>query len=380
MKEKSFLRLSIKAFLHPKKALKWLLRKLRIQSPGPGHLDSKSRIIRTASLIKRKPISFPETKEELLQAPLYKDQFWYYHAELLPGVITKGVYPENYPMLPRILMRNCDLKNTSCMDIGSMEGIIPVLMKRQGAREVVATDAYDDSGYRMEALKHYYNVNFDFYVVGLMYDLYKKFPGKSFDLINCSGLLYHVISPFHVLMGLRPLLKKNGLMIVSTNVVDVDGYFMEFNDRGRLQEEQDTFWYISIKLLDYMLRYLGLAPMDCMYVPHTIIQSDYKYVFDKPSGYLSVACKAVDHALPCDEDTWMPRSEKGSIERSGLCDWSRVGRQEKSKITYTSKTDKLFWRDDADCIDLWKAVKNSKPITEAKNPEDTHLLRLSDMS
>ena len=54
----------------------------------------------------------------------------------MPGLITKGQYPDSFPMLPRMLLRNCDLRGTTCLDLGSMEGLMPVLMCRQGAKAV----------------------------------------------------------------------------------------------------------------------------------------------------------------------------------------------------------------------------------------------------
>ena len=88
----------------------------------------------------------------------------------------------------------------------------------------------------MAAVQHYYGLSFEYQDVGLMYDLSKKIK-RSFDLINCSGLLYHVFSPLMVLTGLRSLVKRNGLIIVSTNVVHSPDYVMEFNNEGRWQEE-----------------------------------------------------------------------------------------------------------------------------------------------
>jgi 2-polyprenyl-3-methyl-5-hydroxy-6-metoxy-1,4-benzoquinol methylase len=87
---------------------------------------------------------------------------------------------------------------------------------------VVATDATDHCQAKMAALRHYYGTEFSFQKVGLMYDLahkLRKAGNAGFDVINLSGLLYHVFSPLMVLAGVRPLLKKQGLMIVSTNVV-----------------------------------------------------------------------------------------------------------------------------------------------------------------
>jgi hypothetical protein len=55
------------------------------------------------------PQSFPDTAEELAKSDLFTG-WWYYSVELLPGLITKGHYPDSFPLLPRILLRNCDLR------------------------------------------------------------------------------------------------------------------------------------------------------------------------------------------------------------------------------------------------------------------------------
>jgi hypothetical protein len=96
--------------------------------------------------------------------------------------------------------------------------------------------------------------------------LHRKIRG-SFDPINRSGLLYHVFSPLHVLAGVRPLLRRNGLMIVSTMVILNDGIYAEFNAYGRMQEDGMTFWYPTIPLLEYQLRYMRREPVDALLEP-----------------------------------------------------------------------------------------------------------------
>jgi len=95
---------------------------------------------------------FPDTAEELAKTDLFTG-WWYYSVELMPGLVTKGQYPDSFPMLPRIVLRNCDLRGTSCLDLGSMEGLVPVLMCRQGAKTVLATDAIDHCREKMAALR-----------------------------------------------------------------------------------------------------------------------------------------------------------------------------------------------------------------------------------
>src|SRR6476661_4705125 len=191
--------------------------------------------------------SFPHSAEDLQKSELFAG-WWYYSVELLPGLITKGQYPDSFPMLPRILLRNCDLRGTTCLDLGSMEGLMPVVMCRQGAKKVLATDAIDHCREKMAALRHYYGVEFEFHQVGLMYDLTSKLRKSrraSFDVINLSGLLYHVFSPLMVLAGVRPLLKKNGLMIVSTNVVR-DDPMPTRGDNWMLKSAQHSWEYTGL--------------------------------------------------------------------------------------------------------------------------------------
>lgn len=281
-----------------------------------------------------------------------------------------------------MMLRKIDLKGATCLDLGSMEGLIPVLMCRQGAKSVLATDAIDHCAEKMAALRHYYSAHFDFLRVGLMYDLTKKLReanNASFDVINLSGVLYHVFSPLMVLAGVRPLLKKNGIIIVSTNVVLDDSVSMHLNDGGRFQEESNTFWYTSIKALDYMLRYLKLAPIDCLYLPHQDIKSSVRYVSDINSGYCSIVCRATEDVVATAGDNWMRRAAAESWEYKGLIDWEFYHRQPESSVSYSGSVARELFRSDIDAVDLWKAA-SSNQIHKADRSIDAHILKLADQS
>ena len=326
--------------------------------------------------VRKMTVNYPKTAETLRASHIYT-QWWYYSIELLPGVITRGQYEDTFPFLPRTILRNCRVGDMECLDLGSMEGVIPILMAQNGARRVLATDAVDHCREKLAAVQHYYGLSFDYQNVGLMYDLSKKVKG-SFDLINCSGLLYHVFSPLMVLAGLRPLVKRNGLLIVSTNVVHSADYLMEFNNEGRWQDETNTFWYISVTLLDYVLRYLRLAPIDCIYLPHANIQSYVRYKADKPSGYMSVACRAVDQPLLVNTDRWMDKSARESWEYQGLIDWKRAAGNPVSQIKYNGNMERKCLRNDTRSMDLWRAVNENAPVRMGEG--DTHILRLGERS
>ena len=299
--------------------------------------------------------------------------WWYYSVELAPGVVAKGIdYEWDIPMLPRMLMRSCDLADKDCLDLGSMEGLIPILMKRKGARSALATD-YDDRLMRkIEAVQYAYGVDFEYETVGLMYDLHKKLTRRSFDFINCSGLLYHTWSPLHVLAGVRPLLRRNGLMIVSTIVNLDDESFMEFNLAGHLNPECNTFWYVSVGWLGYVLRYLHLRPVDVLYFVHDEHWRTPGHPLPKVRrAYVSVLCRATQTA---EDDPWMEVSSRASIEYLDITDWSVANSQTISTIATVGD------RRDISDLSLFEAIQSSAPIPELVPKRDTHFLHLADES
>jgi 2-polyprenyl-3-methyl-5-hydroxy-6-metoxy-1,4-benzoquinol methylase len=306
---------------------------------------------------------YPATESELRSSRLAHAD-WYYSVELLPGFVAQGQYPPDLPMLPRIMLRRCDVAGKACLDVGTMEGLIPVLMRKRGASEVMAVDHSHHSVGKLAAVQHYHGVDFDYRSVGLMYGLRDRLGGKGYDLVNLSGILYHVFSPLSLIAAVRPLLKRGGLMILSTNVTLEDGYVMDFNAAGRLQSEANTFWYPSIGLFDYLLRYMRLQPIDCSFLSHSDVST--LDPVDKPTGYASVVCRAVDRA---DGDPWMLDSALTSWEYSGLSDWKLADSQPSSSIEYDSPHDGAT-------IDLAEAVQGATVAVPAAE-RDSHILKLS---
>jgi 2-polyprenyl-3-methyl-5-hydroxy-6-metoxy-1,4-benzoquinol methylase len=358
-----------------KSIVKSILRKiLRAEGLDTSVLARRIRYFWFETQLKRS--RFPDSTTAIYESDLFKE-WWYYSVELLAGQTTKGIYADDVPFLPRTLLAKCDLAGADCLDLGSMEGLIPTLMCRQGARSVLATDATFHSYNKMAALKHYYGVNFDFQQIGLMYRLSEKLKRRGgFDFINLSGVLYHVFSPLHVLAGVRPLLRKNGLMIISTNIVNRSDYSMDFNDQGRLQTETNTYWYPSVSLFEYFIRFFRLEPIDCLYHPYA--ENDpIRYVNNLDAGYLSVVCRASDDvALASDE--WAAKTARESWEYTELCDFRMLSSQKISSIGYKGRLDERYLNPDNRSIDLSRAVRLQEPVIRAHRPEDSHLLRLSD--
>jgi len=262
-----------------------------------------------------------------------------------------------------------------------MEGVIPVLMRRRGAKRVVAVDAVPHCADKMAVLQQAYGASWDFREIGLMYDLSQKLAlDGTFDFVNLSGVLYHVFSPMHTLASARPLVKKNGLFMISTNVVNEQSDVMHFNTAGKLQQEANTFWYPSIPLLEYMLRYFNLAPIDCLYIRHP--STGPVYVADKECGFISIVCRAVDNgAAMAASDNWARHSMLASWEYRGLSPQNHDSSEAPSTIEYDLPESLRESVTEKGSINLYLAVNElERRIGRANRLEDTYLLQLKDQS
>jgi len=324
---------------------------------------------------------FPKTKDELLESDLF-NMWWYYGVELLDGVITTGVNPTDMVLLPRKLLSRIDIEGKTCLDVGTMEGLIPTLLCRRGAKKVVATDSArphttkpgqaepnEVISHKVDALRHYYNANFEYVITPEKLPLSEALGKQSFDVINCSGLLYLVFSPIHWLAGVRPLLRTGGLMVVSTNMIFEDSFSMHFNHAGSLQPDPHTFWYMTPNCLDYLLRSLRLAPIDCVHVRYD----------NKKLGYMSVVCRATDDVIATQDDSWMRLSVEDSWEYIWYAKWDLLSAKGENPVVYRGEIDKEYYRNDTETMDLWIAAQQSSPITFLGHKEHTSVLRLSDL-
>jgi SAM-dependent methyltransferase len=217
-----------------------------------------------------------------------------------------------------------------------------------------------------------------------MYALTDELGGEGFDLINCSGLLYHVFSPLMVLAGARGALKRDGLMIVSTNVTLNREPVAAFNAKGRFQYEACTYWYWSTGLLDYLLRYLRLAPIDCIFQAHENVVGPGWRIRTGDAGYVAVLCRAVDQVVPSADDAWMAMDAGTAWEYDWVPDWERADAQPVSGITASGTGTGA--RNDLGApshqvprvIDVTSAIEEGTPYLEGA-VSDSHTLHLDDV-
>jgi SAM-dependent methyltransferase len=271
---------------------------------------------------------------------MLSDIWWYYTVEREDGGFYKGIYPDDMILLPRANLAKIDLRGRKCLDVCTMEGLMPTLMAKGGAAEVVATDSARPSAYaktgtdtilemvpKINEVKRLNGVNWSYEVIPEMVPVSHHLLSHGFgqfDVVNLSGLLYHVISPMHWLGAIRPLIRDGGIAIISTNVAFYDSPVMAFNEMGSLQPNLTTYWYPTISLLDYLLRYFRLCPVDALY--------SRSQPPDK--GYASIICRALPDVIPDPGDAWMKPSAWESWDMMWYGGLELAGRSQATDIGF----------------------------------------------
>ncbi len=150
--------------------------------------------------------------------------------------------------------------------------------------------------------------------------------GDRFDIVVLSGILYHVYSPFHLLGYARSLVRPGGLVIIETAAILDQSYSMQYNFQsdGYVYHWWDV-WFMSVPLLDYLLRLCRLAPLDCVFlwpVQKTWVHNAKKLVrklfFRQPPASVAgvmqnlvrigITCRATDKILADNSETLMVES------------------------------------------------------------------------
>ena len=233
---------------------------------------------------------------------------WYYNIEVEKGSFTDGIARKNLA-ITRKLLRNVDVQGKRCLDIGTTEAVIPVLLKRAGAETVVAYDRVDSSE-KINLVKDTYKVNFDYVISPSLPDLQTLLTErgddhKFFDLVVFSGVLYHLINPLGLLALVRSFCKIGGLFLLETRAMHDASVRLIFNEKGRHGHD---YFSATTGWLDYALRMVGLEPL------HAVFLGTLK---EDRVGRLAVLCRSQRKPIPLDiTDTFMPKQLKLLTDRS----------------------------------------------------------------
>jgi SAM-dependent methyltransferase len=284
---------------------------------------------------------------------------WYYTIEIAPGVFTPGHEFDNVH-LTRTALRGTDVSGLDCLDVGSMECLIPILLSRRGARRTLAYDRLNFSD-RVAFLKDTLHVDFEYLHGFRMSELSSHLALRSarlFDLVVFSGVLYHMLNPTEGLLTARRVLRNGGIMIVETAAVINEEVCLYFNSNGRFFEG-DNFWIPSLSCLDYLLRFVRLKPLDCSY---------FKLANRIPSRLalcrVCVPCLAVDHPVAEEGDEWIVLAQDRDFREH--LDWKLVQDHARPPLAYEPSALRALRADGS--VDVLATVMCS-PETRSTNPK-----------
>jgi 2-polyprenyl-3-methyl-5-hydroxy-6-metoxy-1,4-benzoquinol methylase len=306
-------------------------------------------------------------KKELINSELFSEE-WYYKIELMPGLFTSGCEFDNI-ILTRKILKNIDVKGKNCLDIGAMECLHSILLKKQGAQYVHAFDRLDCEE-KVKLVKAAHNVRFEYSRVPSLREFLpiakntEKFP---YDVVVFSGVLYHMFDPLSGLAMVRGLLRNGGILLLETAAVIEKSMAMYFNAEGRFYQGTN-FFMVTIECLDYILRFLRLKPLDCIYLKH---HKDLRTA--RQVCRVCIPCLAVEKPLACQGDEWIKRPfivDFGEyLNRNDL-------KSDKPAVSYKTDNKYLLKRSGIGSVNIFETVFNSP---ETPRDKDKVYLKLSDI-
>jgi SAM-dependent methyltransferase len=267
--------------------------------------------------------------DEIKSHPAFA-QPWYYVMELSPDVYTSGEERPNVG-LTRRLLNKVDVKDgVRCLDVGSQEGLVSVLLERRGAAVVAYDRVYSEE--RLELVRRAFDTRFELLgepvrnhtdtlwigrggptpgkgmtLAGLRRELARR-GYEPFDLVVFSGVLYHVYDPLASLALIRGFVRTGGLVVVETAAIYDSRMTLNLNAAARFTPL--AIWLPSLGALDYLLRLVRLEPLE---IAH----------FGRRRGRIAVLCRAVEAARSRPDDEFIG-SPLHDYELAEYLDWSAV--------------------------------------------------------
>lgn len=145
---------------------------------------------------------------------------WYHKVEVAPGVVTPGIV--DCLSIAAELQLPEDCIGMRVLDIGASDGYYSILLKKRGAKEVVAVDHRPPDKTGFPVLKELYDVDVKYYTDSV-YNISPERYGY-FDVVLCLGILYHLRNPLLLLDRIRAVC-TNELYVESHAI---DNYFIEW--------------------------------------------------------------------------------------------------------------------------------------------------------
>jgi len=157
------------------------------------------------------------------------------------------------------LLNDIDYTTGTFLDIGTCDGIVAFGAHMRGVGQAHAVDAHDNPAfYLARELLGLGHPEVPYIPNIQISGLHKHYKPKSFDVIVCAGIIYHMLFPMQAFTALRPLIKDGGFLIMETPYDPTsDLPTLNFNPMTRLLNEPFTYFLPSLSALAGMARLSG---------------------------------------------------------------------------------------------------------------------------
>lgn len=308
-----------------------------------------------------------------IQADPAFDSTWYYTLELAAGLLTAG--RDHWAVAQtRDLLRRADVESggggagARCLDVGIQEGLVSILLERRGAAEVVGYDRVLRRR-RLGLVQRALGTGLELVGGVRLQELPEALGDRAaFDIVVFSGVLYHMFDPFGGLVTVRGLVRNGGICIVETAVVFDDSDALHFNTAGRLAPY--ALWFITPRLLDYLLRFVRLKPIDVVYLgePEASRRGLRRLVPGRRrrdgapprQGRIAVACRAMPNPVAVGDDEWIGGAGIHDLDFAEFLDWDKVA-SDAPDVGYDAAREGIVHRGDGS-VDLEASIAATEPL------------------
>lgn len=215
----------------------------------------------------------PQLSPEQIEAA---NQMEWYHAIDFGEYQTSGRFappkPPNMTLFGVMeLLNGIVVKGMCCLDVGAAHGLISLGLALRGA-EVTAIDIGAGKSPQIRLAEEIFGVKINYRAPVSIEAAPSVLPKESFDLVVCAGVMYHLLNPADVFIRLRPLLKRNGLLVMES------AYDPKTRDPVLiLNSETGQFTEPTTYMLPSASAITGLAKLTCFDVLATRTCSPVRY-------------------------------------------------------------------------------------------------------
>jgi 2-polyprenyl-3-methyl-5-hydroxy-6-metoxy-1,4-benzoquinol methylase len=167
----------------------------------------------------------------------------------------RSTLPDNLTLFGIMdMLGHIDLTGLACLDIGAADGLIAFNMATRGARRVVATDVSRNGRPAFYTSRDLLNLDVEMFPDTTFENIVDKLGEHTFDVVVCSGIMYHMLNPFDCILKARRLLKRNGLLLFQTRHDPKEqGATLDFNPESRKLDQLNVYFVPSRSAVTGML-------------------------------------------------------------------------------------------------------------------------------